>query len=65
MNDRYGVMKDEACSTSPKKRFFRDNGGFFDPTRQPSGIEGAEKRQKQEKVEVKSERLKEVVLKDL
>lgn len=38
---------------------------FFDPTRQPSGIEGAEKRQKQEKVEVRSERLKEVVLKDL
>lgn len=31
MNDRYGVMKDEACSTSPKKRFFRDNGGFFWP----------------------------------
>lgn len=38
---------------------------FFDPIRQPSGIEGAEKRQKQDKVIVKSERVKEVVSKDL
>lgn len=66
MNDRYGVMKDEVCSTLPKKRLFSDDGGvFFDPIRQPPGIEGAEKRQEQDKVKGKSERLKEVVLKDL
>lgn len=52
MNDRYGVMKDEVCSTLPKKRLLRDKGGFFfDPLRQPSGIEGAEKRQKQSRGE--------------